>query len=211
MASMRRAASTGNLRLRLDDVPAVLDQLERWNTEVTHPLQGRLDLNRVGMSGHSFGAMTTQGVSGMTFPFWGNRATDSRIRAALVMSPSTSQAISPEKSFSKVRIPWMVMTGTRDSSIIIRTDPEDRLRVFDSLPLGNKYQLVFKDGEHMAFSEQSLPMDGVKKNPNHHRAILALSTAFWDAYLGQNAEAHGWLDGQGPRSILQTGDQWDRK
>ena len=55
------------------DVPAVLDQLEAWNKTSGHQLAGRLDLTRVGMSGHSFGAITTQAVSGQTFPLAGPR------------------------------------------------------------------------------------------------------------------------------------------
>jgi hypothetical protein len=38
--------------------------------------------------------------------------------------------------------------------------------------------------------------------------ILALSTAFWDAYLRGDAEALGWLNGSGPRSVMESNDQW---
>jgi hypothetical protein len=46
------------------------------------------------------------------------------------------------------------------------------------------------------------------RNPNHHRVILALSTTFWDAYLQGNADALAWLNGAGPRSVMQPEDQW---
>jgi hypothetical protein len=45
-------------------------------------------------------------------------------------------------------------------------------------------------------------------NPNHHRVILALSTAFWDAYLRGDAAALAWLNGDGPRRVMQAQDQW---
>jgi hypothetical protein len=48
-----------NFFLRVEDVPAALERLERWNREVAHVLNGRRDLERLGMSGHSFGAITT--------------------------------------------------------------------------------------------------------------------------------------------------------
>ncbi len=41
--------------------------------------------------------------------------------------------------------------------------------------------------------------------------ILALSTAFWDAFLQEDAEARGWLDGDGPKMVLEKGDRWQRK
>jgi hypothetical protein len=79
------------------------------------------------------------------------------------------------------------------------------------LPPGGKYELVLYDAEHSAFTDRSLPGDSEKRNPNNHRAILALSTAFWDAYLRGNTAAKDWLDGNGPRSVLQKQDRWQAK
>jgi putative SOS response-associated peptidase YedK len=56
-----------------------------------------------------------------------------------------------------------------------------------------------------------LPADILPRNPNHHRAMLAISTAFWDAWLRQDAAARAWLDGDGPRGVVQTADVWQRK
>ena len=56
-----------------------------------------------------------------------------------------------------------------------------------------------------------LPGDTEKRNPNHHRVILALSTAFWDAYLRGDPAANAWLDGDGPKSVLEKDDQWEKK
>lgn len=80
MAAMRKAASAANFLLRVNDVPAVIDQLARWNKDGEHPLGGRLTLEHIGMSGHSFGAVTTQAVSGQT-PAIGKNYTAQRIRA----------------------------------------------------------------------------------------------------------------------------------
>jgi hypothetical protein len=64
MAALKKAAGLKEFLLRVQDVPAVLDQLEVWNKDAAHALAGQFDLNHVGMSGHSFGAVTTQAVSG---------------------------------------------------------------------------------------------------------------------------------------------------
>ena len=58
MQALRKAANAHNFLLRVQDVPAVLDQLDLWNKTEGHALAGRLNLRKVGMSGHSFGAMT---------------------------------------------------------------------------------------------------------------------------------------------------------
>lgn len=211
MAAMQKAASGKNLILRVQDVHAVLDQLEKWNKEDTHPLYQQVDLNLVGMSGHSFGALTTQVVAGETFPLIGQRARDSRIKAALILSPSSPRQGSPQEAFGKVDLPWMLMTGTRDVSPIGDQTVQSRRAVFPALPPGQKYELVLCDAEHSAFADRSLPGETRPRNPNHHRAILALSTAFWDAYLLNDSAAREWLDGEGAKSVLESNDIWQRK
>jgi predicted dienelactone hydrolase len=211
MAAMRRAASPENFQLRVRDVPAVLDGLARWSQTTGHPLSGRLDLTRIGMSGHSFGALTTQAVSGQRF-LGSARFTDARIKAAVLMSPSGPRGGGdPRETFGEVKIPWMLLTGTQDRSPIGDADPESRRTVFPALPPGGKYELVLAGAEHSAFTETRLPGDTERRNPNHHRAILAVTTAFWDAYLREDADAKKWLDGDGARSVLEKEDLWQRK
>ncbi len=114
LAVMRRAANAENFLLRVHDVKAVLDGLTLWNGDAGHPLRDRLDMTRVGMSGHAFGGVTTQAVSGQTSNVPSLRVTDNRIKAAIVMSPSVPAAGNPQTAFGKVAIPWLLMTSTRD-------------------------------------------------------------------------------------------------
>jgi len=211
MKAMEKAANLQNLLLRVKDVPAVLDQLEHWNKTDGHALSGRLDMKRIGMSGHSFGAVTTQAVSGQRTPQGAAPFTDSRITAAIAMSPTTPKQGSAEQAFGGVKIPWLVMTGTKDFGLVGGGDPESRMKVFPALPPGNKYELVLDRAEHSAFSDRALPGDSERRNPNHHRAILALSAAFWDTWLGDNLAAKAWLNGDGPRSVLEANDRWQKK
>ena len=210
-SAMGKAASLENLKLRMADVPAVLDSLEKWNKEKGHALVGRMDMKRVGMSGHSFGAVTTQAVSGQQFP-QGMSPTDPRIKAAVAFSPSAPRFRRTEKAFGEVKIPWLLMTGTKDNSPINNTDVTSRLAVFPALPAtGNKYELVLDGAEHSAFDDRALPGDSETRNPNHHRVILALSTAFWDAWLRDDVNARAWLDGTGPQNVLEKNDRWQKK
>jgi predicted dienelactone hydrolase len=212
MAALKTAASPQNLFLRVADIPAVLDQLAAWNNDASQALHGRLDLTHVGMSGHSFGAQTTQAVSGQNFPGdLGQRLTDSRICAAVAFSPNIPKVGSPQAAFGSIKIPWMLMTGTKDLSPIGGATPESRQQVYTALPAGDKYEIVLNNAEHSAFTDRPLPGDSEPRNPNHHRVILALSTAFWDAYLKSNAEAKAWLAGDGPRGIIESADKWERK
>lgn len=210
LSSMKKAASATNLVARIDDVHSVLDQLTQMNSASGTLLYHRLDLQHIGMSGHSFGAVTTQAVSGQSFPA-ALHYTDPRIKAALAFSPSTPKQQSPEQAFSAVHIPWLLMTGTEDNSRLVGTMVASRLAVYPALPPGDKYELVLYQAEHSAFTDRALNGDREQRNPNHHRVILALSTAFWDAYLKNDVAAKAWLQGDGPRSVMQAQDRWQWK
>lgn len=208
MAAIKQAASLDNFLLRVGDVPAVLNQLEVWNGQKGHQLAGRLDLKKVGMSGHSFGAVTTEAVSGESLPLGGQKYTDQRIKAAVVFSPSAPRGGSAAKAFADVKIPWLLMTGTKDLSPIGEADMNSRLAVYPALHGAPKYEVVLYNAEHSAFTDRPLPGDHEPRNPNHHQVILALSTAFWDAYLRGDAEALAWLNGPGPRLVMERKDKW---
>jgi len=210
-AALKKAASLRSTLDRVRDVPALIDQLGRWNKEPDHSLKDRVDLKRIGMSGHSFGAITTQYVSGQSVSLRRQDFVEQRIRAALPMSPSGPRRGEAEKAFAKVSIPWLLMTGTEDDSPIGDFQPEDRLKIFPALSPEGKYELVLWKAKHSAFTERRLPGDGKRRNPNHHKVILALSTAFWDAYLQEDLEARKWLDGDGPKSVMEPKDRWQRK
>lgn len=211
MDALRQAANAQTFMQRVQDVPAVLDQLTRWGSTQKHPLAGRVDMDKVGMSGHSFGAVTTQAVSGQRDFLGRTLFTDRRIDAAIIMSPSTPRRGTVDAAFGAISVPWMLLTGTKDTAPIGNADLASRLAVYPALPPGGKYELVLNDAEHSAFTDRPLPGDSLERNPNHHRAILAVTTAFWDAWLVGNASARAWLDGQGPVGVLEKADRWSRK
>ena len=208
MKAMNEAASPDNFLLRVHDVPAVLSQLEIWNAATNHPLAGRMNLKKIGMCGHSFGAVTTEAVSGESFSMTGRQFTDPRITAAIAFSPSSPKRGSAAQAFGEVKIPWLLMTGTKDVAPIGNADVKSRLAVYPNLDGAPKYEVVLFNAEHSAFTDRALPGDREPRNPNHHRVILALSTAFWDAYLRGDADALAWLTGSGPRSVMEADDHW---
>jgi len=206
--AMKQAASAKNFLLRVQDVPAVLNQLEIWNGDKTNALAGRLDMKKIAMTGHSFGAITTEAVSGEDFPGDAQGFTDARIRAAIIFSPSAPRTDDPADAFAEVKIPWLLMTGTKDTTPLGTADMKSRLAVYPALQHAPKYQVVLNNAEHSVFTDRPLPGDQEPRNPNHHRVILALSTAFLDAYLRGDAAALAWLNGAGPRSVMEPADQW---
>jgi predicted dienelactone hydrolase len=211
MGALRAAASMANLRLRCEDVGKALDQIALWHADDQHELHGRLDLERVGMCGHSFGAQTTQCVGGQSAPLVGARFRDDRIDAALPMSPAPPARADVRKAFGDVRIPWLLMTGTHDGSPIEDRDPATRREVYPALPTTiDRYELVLHEAEHSAFADVPLRGETKARKATHHRSILALSTAFWDCHLRGDAAARAWLHGDDPRRVLDAEDLWQR-
>lgn len=210
MPALKNAAGVKNFFLRINDISNVIDQLESWNKNHSK-LKERMKLSKIGMSGHSFGAITTQAVSGQEIAQGILPITDDRIKAALIMSPSSPQRGNVDDAFGKVSVPWMLMTGTHDIAAVGASNMKSRLAVFPALPAGGKYELVLHDAEHSVFTERTLPGDSKQRNPNHHRIILALSTAFWDTWLLGDIAARTWLEGSGPHSVLEENDKWQLK
>jgi predicted dienelactone hydrolase len=210
--SMGQAMDLKNFMLRVKDVPAALRQLKIWNQTAGHPFYGRLETSIVGMSGHSYGAVTTQAVSGQSSPLGRPKAlTLPEIKAAVILSPSSPRRGSPERAFGSVDIPWLLMTGSKDIGKMGGASLESRLAVYPALPPGDKYELFLDDAEHSAFADEREGRTSSNRNPNHHKAILALSTAFWDGYLLNNPDALAWLKGVGPATILESKDRWQKK
>ncbi len=162
------------------------------------------------MAGHSMGAKTTQLMIGQGRLLSATK-NDSRIRAAVVMSPSGPTLQSADSAFGSVTTPCLLLTGTRDSVPFLSDQSiKSRLAVFPSLPSGNAYELVLHNATHSAFTDRSRRNDTLP-NSKHHRAIEAITTAFWDAYLQGNDEAQVWLRNGRIKDVIEPQDTWQTK
>ena len=98
------------------------------------------------------------------------------------------------------------MTGTRDDNPVTRAAPKTRLQVFPHLRAAPAWQVVFDGAKHSDFGQREGAGSPMTR---YHKAILALSTAFWDATLQGKSEAAEWLQSESARSILKDADQWE--
>lgn len=203
MAAMKSAASAEAYIDRVKDVPLAIDALVAWNKEEGHILSYKMDLEHIGMSGHSFGARTTQAMAGERMGGGKISVAEKRIDAAVMMSPSGSKFGDPDAVFSEITIPCLLMTGTLDTSPVGRTSPKDRLEVFPYVG-GAAWQVVFDGAEHSAFGQRAGRGEG-----EYHERILALTTAFWDAHLKNDVAALAWLNGEGAKGVLAEKDIWE--
>jgi predicted dienelactone hydrolase len=197
---LRSAASWKSASDRVADVSFVLDRLEKFSADKFHPLFGKLDLDNVGMAGHSFGAVTTLSVAGRKFALTRKFVDERRIDAFLSMSPQPEKGIDPATAFGHLNRPIFCMTGTKDGSPIDKSfAPETRQLVYKALPAGDKFQLVLDGAEHHAFGD--IARRGQVRDPDHHGIIQALSLKFWDAYLKGDADAKAYLQSKSAESV----------
>ena len=197
------AAQPVNAINRTIDLKFALDRLTSLNSDSAFILHGQLDLTRIGVAGHSFGAFTIMAVAGAHWPVLGDdpRYLDRRVKAAIAMSTPATQ--DNDAAFDEVTIPIFHMTGTKDESpqgrsdgnaetIVGNTKAVERLRPFLHTKHAPAYLLVFEGGDHMVFSGRRT--ESRETDKEFQALVLSGSTAFWDAWLKEDKDAHQWLD-----------------
>jgi predicted dienelactone hydrolase len=211
-AGLRRAAGPQQLLARLLDVGFVLDEIAR-RQQAGDGRWAQVRAGQVGMSGHSFGAHTTLGMAGQSYP--GHPGiTEPRLAAFVAFSPSPPVAGDPVRAFSRITRPTLCLTGSRDGDVVGNgSTPERRMSVFDALPGGRKAMLVLQDADHMSFGGQTgraveiIPRAPVTRTlqGGHHALIAALTTDWWRASLLGDPAAQARL--AAPQG-LGDGDRW---
>jgi len=180
---------------RFKDVPFMLDQLPAYFEEK----EINADLSSLGMSGHSFGALTTQVMGGMLFPDEAGvlqKYNDTRFKAGILYSPGPIAHLgvdAPEDIYGAIDIPLFHMTGTDDDSPVENWDYKKRLVVFENSTRADKHLLVIKDGDHMVFNGSRGKL-GVNPNKDKHEGIIKIAAlAYWDMMLKNDASAKDWF------------------
>ncbi len=157
VAAMARATvSPENIMNRPLDVRFTISKLEKLNRD-DPLLKGRMDLDHIGVAGHSFGAFTTLAVAGEVFTSASGRVhdwSDPRVKAAIAMSESAPR--DPDlwdEAFARISIPMMHLAGTLDVSPVGGSRVEDRRVPFDHIPaVADQYLIILQGGDHMVFS-----------------------------------------------------------
>lgn len=197
--TLRAAMNVENSVNRPLDVSFVLDQLADFNGQ-GGTLRGRMDMKRVGMAGHSFGAFTTMAIAGQKFGPGGRSFADARVKAAIPMSTPVPRR-APQENYAGITIPLFHFTGTADESPLNDTKAAERRVPFEMVQNAPQFLITYQDGDHMIFSGRSTAFSAEKK-----AALLASicenTTKFWDAYLRDDATAKSWLTNGGAKQAL---------
>lgn len=181
---------------RFQDIPFILDQLKRWVRQ--YPQIGKFfDLENIGMSGHSFGAVTAQIMAGQALgrSMRKYRLHEPRFKAAIAYSPSVTynHNESPEQIYGSIAIPLMYMTGTRDSSPVSGKDYRYRLEIFKNAKGPDQYMIVLDDADHMVFAGSRGKLGATQNRQTQENVIKSAALVFWQAYLKQDKQAIAFL------------------
>ncbi|MCC6491262.1 MAG: alpha/beta fold hydrolase [Candidatus Hydrogenedentes bacterium] len=196
---------------RTDDIRLVLDMLPRLHEQVPG-WAGRVDMGRVGVAGHSFGAYTALLLAGATLvdkEGAAYRFADPRPRAFLMISgPGRDTKGLNDGSFHDLTRPMMVFAGSHDPPPDWSFDPLWRTEPFAFAPDGDKFLVYLRGANHMSYIGPvfDIPLFDPARRGTCARTLRRLarylasfapsldqvgifdytriaSVAFWDAYL----------------------------
>lgn len=192
---------------RFADVPFVLDNLAEFINQYPD-IAPHIDTKTIGMSGHSFGAMTTQVMCGQQFPDEQGILqdySDPRFKCGVLYSPVPAFHLTgelPQRIYGSINRPLFHMTGTDDSSPVEGFDYTRRLDVYNNSGSAEKMLMILNDGDHMVYNGSRGKLG---QNPNRelHESLIKISAlAFWDAYLKGDENAKAWLTNGGFATYL---------
>ncbi len=209
---LRRTKVSREITLhRFKDVPFALDQLEHW-VKTDQELGPLLDLAQIGMSGHSFGAMTTQAMAGQLIPDETEtliRMKEDRFKAGIAYSPVPIAHLTdapPADLYGPIDIPLLHMTGTDDASPIEGFSYEHRLVVAEHAAHPEQYVLIKKDGDHMVYNGTKGKLTANPNRERHEDIVKVLSLAFWESKLCGDAAVQDWLRSGAQGWLADDGD-----
>ncbi len=161
---------------RKEDMQALLSHMLTLNDDTAHFLHGHVDASAIGIAGHSLGGYTALGLVG-AWPSW----KDTRIRAALILSPFTAPLLK-HGDLTGIEVPVMLQGGTLDAPLTPLL-PAVYKKLSSSKP---KYLFVFDQATHLSwtnFPTFSQTTRAATEAPGIPKLIADYSIAFFDHTL----------------------------
>jgi predicted dienelactone hydrolase len=192
VAAGRAGMTSDAARGRYGDVPFALDQLGR-----DPELKAMADLTRVGMSGHSYGALSTLTAVGQRLPAMPDdtRFMEPRIKAAIAYSPNKPRGDDPKLAFARVKTPMLHFTGTEDvTPFDLEKNAFERTTPFQAIAGADQYLVVLDGADHGVFGGRRALMGRLKPgDPAQMEIIKAETIRFWRAHLNDDRTAQAEL------------------
>ncbi len=195
-SNLRDALAFAQYGLRVTDCKFVIDLCL-----ADSGLKAIIDSERVGIAGHSYGALTVQSIAGQSK---GASQADPRIKAAIAFSP-TAMSAAAASSMKTVKIPFFCITGDHDNHVTFKNEVDSmrlgvelskRKYVYKGLPPGKREQLILANADHMSFAGENLhnppvrfsrDIDATPMQENQTwEKISQITLLFWQTHLRKN-------------------------
>ena len=198
------------------DISFAIDQATEWNRSHER-LRGRLDLTRIGVMGHSFGAYTAMVACGMrpaldwlvppVAPGKGLAPDmhDARIACGVALSPQgVGEPFFFSESYASLRVPLLGITGSNDNQQggLPATHRKDAFALW---PAGEHRFVWLAGARHNDFTSASGATGPSLPSPTRADAqpvVRAATLAFFDLHLKSDATAAQRLSVEGLRPLL---------
>lgn len=215
--NLNRALAGGQYAARVADTHVVVG---RCLDDAALGIAGRIDSERIGVAGHSYGAITVQALAVEVAKAKGA----GRIRAVIALSPGVI-SVANARAMAAARLPFLCVTGEQDNFVTFSKDGQarrlgvpltNRLAVYTALPHGQKELLVLARADHMTFAGE--PIDGrhfsrdvpsKAENESAWARVSAATTAFWQFHLGAGARPSREAYAAGVRAKLAPKDRFE--
>jgi len=198
--STRLGATRGNsdprfMAWRIADMTLVANRLPAL-LETVPGLAARSDTSRVAATGHSFGGLIAQTLSGASLrdPASGQAVSHRlpAVRAAVIFSGAGAMPpVLTREDFASLEVPTLVTVGTDDLKQAPGfTGYEWRRQPYDFIAPGNKYLLVLDGADH--YLGGAVGRDDLPRSPQADAYVAAFESAttlFLDAWLKDDAKA----------------------
>lgn len=160
---LRSFGTDPQLRIsRVEDVRHIIDRLDEL-PQLAPVLEGKLDASRIGIGGHSAGAMTASLLGGAVVDMPANGEggpearsfRDERVDALLLLSGQGTTGPGGgfhKNSWEQMTLPAMVQTGSYDNTPRTRQTSASRRHPYEYAPPGDKYLLFIEGALHMSFT-----------------------------------------------------------
>lgn len=192
-------------RNRYLDVGFAVDELKKLVTS-DDDLAAITHFDSLGMSGHSFGALTTQAIAGQAMGK-GTEAEyfhDERFKAGILYSPVPNfrSDLPIEDIYGPIRMPLLHMTGTRDESPVEGFGFEKRQDVYTHAKGPYQHLFAIEGADHMVFNGSRGKLDDYEGIDFDKDIIKITALAWWEAFLKDDKAAYEWLHNGGPEKWL---------
>lgn len=149
------------------DITAEIDGMLARNADPTDPLHDKIDPDRIGLFGHSYGGYTALAtVGGHSTPL-GSTVPDTRIRATVGLAPYTTRLTAAE--LAAVDVPTMMLVGTKDTTTPAATNAEVAYQSISGRP---SVLVEMTDAAHQSFTDVCAYLDQIPKLPEAPQAVV---------------------------------------